>query len=227
MAVEDTLGREVGGLSVGTWAIIGGAGLAIGIAARSLMNRRSAAVTLTAAVPVGYQTQGAVTMNGGPVPEPTTNVETNEAWAREAIAYLIKQGVPPLRADAAIRKYLGGYQELTYEEGQALAIALQWKLPPQGVSAPLVGPAPAPVAPTRPQAPPAKVPQQFTPDQTRWLSDVDSFIRAIKASSSGQRQITDAELRKAASMGIRPPVKELTGAENAMYGAWLRANGFA
>lgn len=143
MAADLDLGKQVGPLPLGAWiaVVAGGLGLAWYVNRNSGGGGGSGADSGT--VDPGSAETG---VGGGQMiyePPQTSTVspdtyDTNDAWGRAAVVWLISEGVNPLKAQTAITKYLGE-QSMTAEE-QALVTRALGKLGP-----PPSMPNPAPV----------------------------------------------------------------------------------
>lgn len=139
------LSKQVGPLPMGAWIAVIGGGLGIAW----YVNKQSSAVAAdtTPAVDPGVgdgslgggwvSTQPPATGDGGPV-----GPETNEAWAVQAINWLIAQGYDATTADSAIRKYIAGSDPaLSIKEYALLSLALaKFGSPPNPLPPPVNGP---------------------------------------------------------------------------------------
>jgi hypothetical protein len=161
---------------VGGWLAIGVAGVGAGILLRrsSLFGGGDAELDEAAAEldPNAGYLVGPTLVSGGrggvgsesDARPPSGLPETNQAWARMAVAWLIATGITPTLADTAVRRYLEG---LPLDQSQARAIDLVLAspvgVPPEGVppatTPPLPSPIPNPTTPTpSPNPPTAKPP---------------------------------------------------------------------
>lgn len=162
MAGEMDLGKKVGPLPLGVWIAVVGGGLALAF----FVNRRTAnTLPLLPDSDVGTggsASQGGFTYDppssggGGGSAAPST-YDTNDAWGRAAILYLLSEGKDPGKVTLAVSRYLGE-QPLTaeYQAMVSLAIAKLGPPPQLPVNAPdlpndgtpATPPPPAPVEPT-------------------------------------------------------------------------------
>lgn len=146
MADMPDLGKKLGPLPAGAWAVIVVAGLGIGyfINKRSAKNNGPTAEQLTES---GVGTGGGSFLDiNPPAPTPTPE-ETNVSWGKKVTNWLIANQYDPTVADNTVRKYLNGIN-LTIAENAIMKIALdKFGVPPEPL-------------------PPIDVPDEPTPEPT-------------------------------------------------------------
>lgn len=154
---EFDLGKQVGPLPLGAWIAVVGGGLTIGYFVSR--NQSKADSTQTPVAEPGVGTGG-----GQFIYEPPQDVsapeeeQTNDAWGRKVVNWLIGRGMTPYKADNTVRKYLSG-EPLEAAESAMMNLALaQFGAPPEPIQ-----PVEQPETPTEPEdddagfGPPANV----------------------------------------------------------------------
>lgn len=178
MAID--LGKQIGPLPLGAWVAVVGGGLGLAFYAYRTQNTAPTIVDDTSgqsgvgdgSVSSWVPTTPPTTAPGGDDAKPTTN----EAWAVQAINWLIAQGYDATTSDSAIRKYIAGNDPgPSLQEYMLQGLALKhFGSPPQPLPPPLTAPPtipPPPPAPTPTPTPPPPPPAPAPPPpaaQVRW-----------------------------------------------------------
>lgn len=160
--------KPIGPLPTGAWAAI-----VVGMLGLAYWNRKHASATpapTTVDNTSGYPGVGVggwvATNSPTDTGTPTSSAPTtNDAWAQEAITWLIAQGYQPTMADAAIRNYING-QSLNAQQQAIVDIALKhFGAPPQTLTPPETNPTPTTGDPTPPppSSPPPPPPHNNPP----------------------------------------------------------------
>jgi hypothetical protein len=162
------LSKQVGPLPLGAWLAVVAGGLGIAWYTRRNTTADPAPVVDTSGINgVGDGSVGGWA-NTTPAATQTSNpvVQTNEAWAVQAINWLIAQGYPSTVSDSAIRKYINATGNKSIQEWSLISLVLTHfgsppnPLPPtEDGPGPVYGPGPEPpptqAAPPVTQPPPA------------------------------------------------------------------------
>lgn len=198
MAIDFT--KQVGPLPLGAWAVLVPGGLAVAFFAA---NRKKAEAnaqgfnlaptrSVDADPGVGEGFAGFVNALQLPPAAAPTGPTTNEAWARDAINYLISQGADPTAADAAIRKYVTS-QSLSAQERALVNMALKFLGSPPSplATAPPelpAGPKPPIVVPPTPKPPPPATKPYRIHIVSKWNAQGSSLWSiALKYYGNGNR----------------------------------------
>ena len=111
MAVD--LGQQVGPLPLGAWIAVVAGGLGLAYYSYSHSGSGGSADTTDPNAGLNLNTVGNGAVGGWDQTQPSSDtttpvITTNEAWARQAINWLIAQGYDASESDSAIRKYIAG-----------------------------------------------------------------------------------------------------------------------
>ena len=105
----ETMSKPAGPLPVGAWIVLVGGGLGFAYWSNKKRNQGVEIVEDVSTDPgVGVGGLEAVGPGGSPSAPGAPAITTNEEWGRQAINYLIADGLNAAQADAAIRRYLAG-----------------------------------------------------------------------------------------------------------------------
>jgi hypothetical protein len=212
--VPAPLERRVGPFPLVGWLAIGLAGIGLGLLIRrsGLFNNKPEpeleqydedgnpiipAAAGAQFVPSGVANAGGASSSTSSSSSTPAIEDTNAAWARRAIAWLLSNGANPSDADAGIRKYLEG-APLTGGELAAVQRALreptigippEYVPPPQQLDSPPVAPPPPP-SPVTP--PPTSV--SIDPSRAQLVSDDGNTVllwdgNAVQWVQDGNRSI--------------------------------------
>jgi len=180
------LTREIGPLPVWAWLVVIVGGVLLG----RMISRRSSGDGDEAEgggggspsriqLPAGYSggaVGGGIMLPNGAAPEQnrtSETIESNEQWRRQAVAYLVGAGNPPLGVDRALFAYLNG-QELTPEQSDYVSEAItRFGIPPSAPAAPTAESAqpPPPAEITQPTGPSNRGPTVAAPAPRRAPTD--------------------------------------------------------
>lgn len=160
------LGKQVGPLPLGAWVAVVAGGLGIAVWSRNKSSGPPVEVVDTggqAGVGEGAATPGWIQTKPPSETDQPIGYDTNEAWGRAAINWLIAQGYPPGLASSAITKALAGGEDISgnkmsVQEWSLWTLALtKFGSPPQPVNVAPPTSTPGPVTPT-PDPPPVTPP---------------------------------------------------------------------
>jgi hypothetical protein len=223
--MSELLNRRIGPFTLGVWAIIVAAGLALGLAARRLQGGLSgnlppidAETTETPAQAPVFATQGAATfypMNGGGgYGGEAETPEDNNAWVKYATRILVARGLFDAGAlDTALRKYVQG-EVLTVAEAAIVSTVIRE-----------IGPAPEPVPPMRTEASPTTpVPSaapRFDTRQTAYLATLAQVFATIKNREAQGQNYAD-QFPRLQYLGARSSSPELSPSAQGWYRTYLQ-----
>lgn len=153
------LGKQVGPLPLGAWLAVVGGGLGIAY----FMNKNAGEpeqVQLSESGVGEGGTPGWIDLEPPEREEPVE--ETNSAWSRKAIDWLILQGANPVNANGAINRYLNGESLDTRQRALVNSALRQFGSPPEGTgTGNPPGPKPDPKPKPKPDKPKERWPKNY------------------------------------------------------------------